>query len=126
MLARTRTTPRTPRPKSPAGRAPGDPARPRKSQHLVDALGSRIVSGALAPGDLLPTEAELGAQLGISRRRCAGMRALATRELVEGRTRRGKQGDAAHLLGPARRRRAALAVDRPADPRSSWISSTCG
>jgi DNA-binding FadR family transcriptional regulator len=90
MLARTRTTPRTPRPKPPAGRAPEDPARPRKSQHLVDALGSRIVSGALAPGDLLPTEAELGAQLGISRPSVReGLRALAHKGLVEGRTRRG-------------------------------------
>ena len=37
--------------------------------------------------------------------------------LVEGRTRRGTKVNAAHRLEPARRRRAALAVDRPARSR---------
>jgi len=69
---------------------PGVTARPRKSEHVVDVLGSGIVSGVLAPGDLLPTEAELGAQLGISRPSLReGLRALALKGLVEGRTRRG-------------------------------------
>lgn len=64
--------------------------RPRKSESVVDTLGMRIVSGALAPGDLLPTEALLGAQLGISRPSLReGLRALALKGLVEGRTRRG-------------------------------------
>jgi DNA-binding FadR family transcriptional regulator len=70
--------------------APDKAARPRKSEYVMDALGSRIVSGALAPGDLLPTEAELGATLGISRPSLReGLRALALKGLVEGRTRRG-------------------------------------
>ena len=64
--------------------------RPRKSESVVDALGVRIISGSLAPGDLLPTEAELGAQLGISRPSVReGLRALGLKGLVEGRTRRG-------------------------------------
>lgn len=56
----------------------------------MDTLGLGIVSGALAPGDLLPTEAELGAKLRISRPSLReGLRALALKGLVEGRTRRG-------------------------------------
>jgi len=70
--------------------APDKAARPRKSEYVMDVLGPRIVSGALAPGDLLPTEAELGATLGISRPSLReGLRALALKGLVEGRTRRG-------------------------------------
>ena len=57
---------------------------------MVDLLGFRIVSGDLAPGALLPTEAELSTQLGISRPSLReGLRALAQKGLVEGRTRRG-------------------------------------
>ena len=65
-------------------------ARPLKSAHVVDTLGLRIVSGQLHSGDLLPTEAELSAQLGISRPSLReGLRALAQKGLVNGRTRRG-------------------------------------
>jgi DNA-binding FadR family transcriptional regulator len=65
-------------------------ARPLKSAHVVDTLGLRIVSGQLRAGDLLPTEAELSAQLGISRPSLReGLRALAQKGLVNGRTRRG-------------------------------------
>ncbi len=61
-----------------------------KSEHVVDALGFRIVSGALQSGELLPTEAALSLQLGISRPSLReGLRALAQKGLVEGRTRRG-------------------------------------
>jgi DNA-binding FadR family transcriptional regulator len=70
--------------------AVGAPTRALKSAQVVDALGSRIVSGVLAPGALLPTEAELSVQLGISRPSLReGLRALAQKGLVEGRTRRG-------------------------------------
>ena len=56
----------------------------------MDTLGLRIVSGQLHSGDLLPTEAELSAQLGISRPSLReGLRALAQKGLVNGRTRRG-------------------------------------
>ena len=66
------------------------PARTLKSTQVVDALGFRIVSGELAPGALLPTEALLSTQLGISRPSLReGLRALAQKGLVEGRTRRG-------------------------------------
>ena len=79
--------PASPRRRKPA---PGAPARPRKSEHVVDALGSKIISGALAPGELLPTEVVLSQQLGISRPSLReGLRALAQKGLVEGRTRRG-------------------------------------
>jgi len=65
-------------------------ARPLKSAHVVDTLGLRIVSGQLDAGDLLPTEVELSTQLGISRPSLReGLRALAQKGLVNGRTRRG-------------------------------------
>jgi GntR family transcriptional regulator, galactonate operon transcriptional repressor len=65
-------------------------ARRRKSAHVIDLLGGRIVAGTLKPGDLLPTEAELSREMGISRPSLReGLRALAEKGLVEGRTRRG-------------------------------------
>ena len=74
--------------RAPASTTPA--ARLLKSAQVVDLLGFRIVSGALTPGALLPTEAELSAQLGISRPSLReGLRALAQKGLVEGRTRRG-------------------------------------
>jgi len=68
--------------------APG--ARRFKSQGVVDSLGQKIVSGRLAPGDILPTEAELSRRHGISRPSLReGLRTLAQKGLVEARTRRG-------------------------------------
>jgi DNA-binding FadR family transcriptional regulator len=65
-------------------------ARLRKSAQVIDHLGSRIIAGALKPGDLLPTEAELARTMGISRPSLReGLRALGEKGLVEGRTRRG-------------------------------------
>ena len=65
------------------------PRRP-KSANVVDALGLKIISGELLPGDLLPTEAELSRHLGISRPSLReALRALAQKGLLEGRTRRG-------------------------------------
>ena len=70
--------------------APAATARPLKSAQVVDALGFQIVSGALPAGELLPTEADLSQQLGVSRPSLReGLRALAQKGLVEGRTRRG-------------------------------------
>ena len=64
--------------------------RTLKSTQVIDLLGSRIVAGVLPPGTLLPTEADLSSQLGISRPSLReGLRALAQKGLVEGRTRRG-------------------------------------
>ena len=61
-----------------------------KSQSVIDALGQKIISGKLAPGEILPTEAELSRRLGISRPSLReGLRALALKGLVEARTRRG-------------------------------------
>ncbi|MEO8305497.1 MAG: FadR/GntR family transcriptional regulator [Betaproteobacteria bacterium] len=68
----------------------GTAKRTLKSTKVVDMLGFRIVSGELPAGALLPTEAELSTQLGISRPSLReGLRALAGKGLVEGRTRRG-------------------------------------
>ncbi len=65
-------------------------ARRFKSEGVVDTLGLEIVSGKRQPGDLLPTEVELAQRLGISRPSLReGLRALAQKGLVEGRTRRG-------------------------------------
>jgi DNA-binding FadR family transcriptional regulator len=70
--------------------SPAANARPLKSAQVVDTLGLRIVSGQLHSGDLLPTEVELSAHLGISRPSLReGLRALAQKGLVHGRTRRG-------------------------------------
>lgn len=90
-------TPRTAKKKSARTGAPpraaavrgASPHRP-KSANVIDALGMKIISGELAPGDLLPTEAELSRSLGISRPSLReGLRALAQKGLLEGRTRRG-------------------------------------
>ncbi|MEP7183254.1 MAG: FadR/GntR family transcriptional regulator [Betaproteobacteria bacterium] len=95
-MASQMQTPRSPDPGRPRAGEPsratdGPPAARRlKSAQVVDALGFRIVSGELGPGTLLSTEAELSAQLGISRPSLReGLRALAQKGLVEGRTRRG-------------------------------------
>jgi DNA-binding FadR family transcriptional regulator len=61
-----------------------------KSEAVVDTLGLRIVSGELVPGTLLPTEAMLSRDLGLSRPSLReGLRALALKGLIDGRTRRG-------------------------------------
>jgi DNA-binding FadR family transcriptional regulator len=53
-------------------------------------IGQQIVDGRLPAGELLPTEAELGQDLGVSRPSLReGLRALAAKGLVESRTRRG-------------------------------------
>jgi GntR family galactonate operon transcriptional repressor len=70
--------------------AAGSPTRTLKSAKVVDVLGFRIVSGELPAGALLPTEADLSVQLGISRPSLReGLRTLALKGLVEARTRRG-------------------------------------
>jgi DNA-binding FadR family transcriptional regulator len=70
--------------------APARASRRLKSADVIDHLGLEIVSGALAPGALLPTEAALATRLGLSRPSLReGLRALAQKGLVEARTRRG-------------------------------------
>lgn len=62
--------------------------RPR--DHVTSTLAKHILSGALAPGDRLPTEAELSIKLGVSRTALReALRMLAAKGLVESRTRAG-------------------------------------
>jgi GntR family transcriptional regulator, galactonate operon transcriptional repressor len=57
---------------------------------VCDAVGRDIIAGRLQPGGLLPIEADLARELGVSRPSLReGLRALAAKGLVETRTRRG-------------------------------------
>lgn len=57
---------------------------------VCDAVGRDIIEGKLRPGGLLPIEADLARELGVSRPSLReGLRALAAKGLVETRTRRG-------------------------------------
>jgi|GEM_PF-288461 len=70
--------------------APRLPGAKRKADGVLDLLGRQIVTGIYAPGDRLPTEAELGRQIGVSRPSLReGLKVLAVKGLVESRTRRG-------------------------------------
>lgn len=62
----------------------------RKADAATHAIGQRIVDGRLQAGELLPTEAQLGHEFDMSRPSLReGLRALASKGLVESRTRRG-------------------------------------
>jgi DNA-binding FadR family transcriptional regulator len=62
----------------------------RKADSVTCVIGQRILDGRLQVGELLPTEAQLGRELGMSRTSLReGLRALAAKGLVESRTRRG-------------------------------------
>ncbi len=62
----------------------------RKTDSVLNLLGRRIVTGEYAPGDQLPTEAELGKRLKVSRPSLReGLKVLSVKGLVESRTRRG-------------------------------------
>lgn len=68
--------------------APSATARPR--EHVVRSLAEMILGGDLQPGDRLPSEAELGLQLSVSRTALReAIRTLAGKGLVESRTRAG-------------------------------------
>jgi DNA-binding FadR family transcriptional regulator len=71
---------------------------------LVHALGSRIVSGRLAPGDALPTEAELEVELGSGRSAVReALKVLTAKGLVRSRTRTGtvvQPSESWNLLDP--------------------------
>lgn len=65
------------------------PARARHGQ-VVHGLGARIVRGALAPGDVVPTEDELVSQLNVGRSALReGVKVLAGKGLLESRTSAG-------------------------------------
>jgi DNA-binding FadR family transcriptional regulator len=94
-LTRGPRPPSATRPRPVAGESP---TRTLKSARVVDVLGFRIVTGDLPAGALLPTEADLSVQLGISRPSLReGLRALALKGLVEARTRRGTTVNARSL-----------------------------
>lgn len=71
---------------------------------LVHALGSRIVSGRLAPGDALPTEADLEVELGSGRSAIReALKVLTAKGLVRSRTRTGtivQPSESWNLLDP--------------------------
>ena len=74
----------------PGGRCIPRPASDGRSRFASPPLGARIVAGELAPGTLLPTEAELAARSKISRASLRqGLHALELKGLLERRTRRG-------------------------------------
>jgi DNA-binding FadR family transcriptional regulator len=65
---------------------------PRRGLHgaIVHDIGVRILSGDLRPGDALPTEEELGGQLGVSRTVLREViKVLAAKRLVESRPKTG-------------------------------------
>ena len=62
-------------------------SRRLKSEVVIDSLGLKIVSGELAPGEILPTEADLAESLGLSRPSLReDLRALAIKGLVRARS----------------------------------------
>ncbi|WP_306118203.1 MULTISPECIES: FadR/GntR family transcriptional regulator [unclassified Roseitalea] len=68
--------------------APDGEARPR--ERVTRALAQRILSGDIPPGEKLPNEADLGAQMAVSRTALReSIRMLAGKGLVESRTRAG-------------------------------------
>lgn len=72
------------------GQSPRAAGAKRKADGVLDLLGRQIVTGIYAPGDRLPTEAELGQQLGVSRPSLReGLKVPSVKGLVESRTRRG-------------------------------------
>lgn len=65
------------------------PGRTRHAQ-VVHGLGARIVRGALAPGDAVPTEDELVSEFGVGRSALReGVKVLAGKGLLESRTSAG-------------------------------------
>lgn len=72
---------------------------------LVTSIGRAIVGGAIASGETLPTEAELGQQFGVSRTVVReATRILASKGLLEPRSRTGthvRAPEVWHLLDPA-------------------------
>src|SRR5438093_752803 len=76
---------------SPRGRRPARP--PRVTEGAIDKIRERIVSGAWGPGDRLPKESELAAQLGLSRNSLReAVRALSQLRVLEVR-----QGDGTYV-----------------------------
>lgn len=71
--------------------ADGSPAPPRNLVgHVLDAIGTRIVGGTIPPGDPLPTEMTLGAELGVSRTAVReAIKILTGKGLVESRQKTG-------------------------------------
>src|SRR6266850_1724138 len=69
------------------------PRAPRLTEGAIDKMRERIVSGAWGPGDRLPKESELAAQLGLSRNSLReAVRALSQLRVLEVR-----QGDGTYV-----------------------------
>lgn len=70
--------------------APGRRVRPSRHAELVADIGRRIIGGEYKPGDSLPTEAELGEMLGVSRNGVReAVKVLASKGLIVSRTKNG-------------------------------------
>lgn len=95
-----------------------------KRHRVVEAITERIVSGELLPGDRLPPERELAAELGVSRETVRG----AMHQLAENGQLTSKQGSAWYVRDPRRLRFPlhtidARRVDAPADVWDSFVEA---
>ena len=92
--------------------SPFEPTRKRNLfAHVVEELGSRIVGGHFKPGETLPNEADLGREIGASRSVIReAVKSLASKGLLEARTRVGTTRAPADAMEFARSRRAPLAL----------------
>src|SRR5436305_6299252 len=76
-----------------SGRKRGSVRAPRVTEGAIDKIRERIVSGAWGPGDRLPKESELAAELGLSRNSVReAVRALSQLRVLE-----VKQGDGTYV-----------------------------
>jgi galactokinase len=74
----------------PTPKALPPPPKPRVLEEIVTVLADRIIGGAVAPGDTLPSEMELTGEFGVSRTTVReALHILATRGLVQPRRRVG-------------------------------------
>jgi GntR family transcriptional regulator len=75
---------------------PDVPAQPPAYRRIVDDIRQQIASGALAPGDVLPSEAELREMYGVSNTVVRNaVLILKAERLVEGR-----QGSGVYVAAP--------------------------
>ena len=80
---------------SPTAKATGRPNRMRVTDDAITSIRHMILTGELAPGDRLPPEADLAANLGLSRTSLReAVRALTVLGVIDTR-----QGDGSYITG---------------------------